>query len=184
MARKMSLVPKEMLANFEAKKEALNTQTNNPVLDEAVHLDREMKTVLDQKNLPEDVKMKLYGQALGRFLTFYKQQSIMAGNPPQVDNIAQIPSSVGKRPLSSSMESSSNNGHSQTGNANGNHTGGHLIKSRTVDFEDNQLHTPTDGSTPVNSLSFTSPQAPKLQKKTVPKRKNLKTLSVKKWLKY
>ena len=78
MARKMALVPKEMLASKEKK------NIPNPVVQQTLKLDQEMKNVLEQEGIPESQKMQMYGETLGKFLTFYKQQQIM-NQPPVVD---------------------------------------------------------------------------------------------------
>lgn len=65
----MALVPKDMLEKTQS--------IQNPVLQQTLKLDEEMKNVLEKKGLSEAKKMQMYGDALGKFLTFYKQNQIM-----------------------------------------------------------------------------------------------------------
>lgn len=71
MARKMALVPKEMLSTKEEK------SLLNPIAEKTLQLDQEMKTVLDRQDLPESRKMQMYAQILETFLNFYRQKKIM-----------------------------------------------------------------------------------------------------------
>jgi len=74
MARKMALVPQQML-------EALNQQRIlHPQETHVSTLDDELRLILDNKNLPPDIKCKLYSQAMNKFLNF--KNEVIEGPPP------------------------------------------------------------------------------------------------------
>ncbi|KAI8501300.1 hypothetical protein Bbelb_106740 [Branchiostoma belcheri] len=62
----MALVPQELLSTIQAKQQ----EQMSPLLNTAVGLDAEMRSVLERPDLPDDEKATLYQQLLQRYLTY------------------------------------------------------------------------------------------------------------------
>ena len=70
MAKKMYLVPKELLALIEEKQR----QHMSPLSKTVMHLDRQMEQTLDRPDLPPDQQVKLYDKQLQRWSTYQEKQ--------------------------------------------------------------------------------------------------------------
>lgn len=87
--KRMALVPHELISNLHAKQEQLN---DDPLLSSLVGLDADMQHII-HSNQPTDIKLKLYQQALQRYLFFKEQQR----EPYKIEVKSEAaPSSVGK----------------------------------------------------------------------------------------
>ncbi|KAI8479494.1 hypothetical protein Bbelb_240640 [Branchiostoma belcheri] len=62
----MALVPQELLSTIQAKQQ----EQMSPLLNTAVGLDAEMRSVLERPDLQDDEKATLYQQLLQRYLTY------------------------------------------------------------------------------------------------------------------
>ena len=78
-AKKMALVPHDMLSSFLTQQASLQ-----PEVSHLTNLDRDMKTILEDPSLPADIKQKKYSQALNRYMNF--RQEIMHPKPITVED--------------------------------------------------------------------------------------------------
>ena len=70
MAKRMALVPEEVLNRFEGK-QRLET---SPIISNMMHEDIEMSNILHNPNLPDAEKQKLYNASLERYLQLHQQK--------------------------------------------------------------------------------------------------------------
>ena len=70
MAKRMALIPEEVLDRFE-RKQRLET---SPIISDMMHEDMEMSNILNDPNLPDDEKQKLYNASMERYLELRQQK--------------------------------------------------------------------------------------------------------------
>ena len=68
MARKMSLVPSDVLQNLQRKQSIETSATSQQLMN----LDKEMQSVMSQE-LPASVKSKKYIETLKRYILFHRK---------------------------------------------------------------------------------------------------------------
>mgnify|MGYP002803574282 CR=1 FL=1 len=70
MAKRMALIPEEVLDRFE-RKQRIET---SPIVADLMHEDMEMSDILRDPNIPDDEKQKLYNANLERYLELRQQK--------------------------------------------------------------------------------------------------------------
>ena len=70
MAKRMALIPEEVLDKFE-RKQRIET---SPIVADLMHEDMEMSDILCDPNIPDDEKQKLYNANLQRHLELRQQK--------------------------------------------------------------------------------------------------------------
>jgi len=72
MARKMVLVPENYLSTLHQYQKVQTT----PLVKTLGELDTEMERILSRKDITDDVKVKLYNQAMQKYLEYEKQRKV------------------------------------------------------------------------------------------------------------
>ena len=67
-ARKVALVPQQLLSSLMAQ------QQFNPAINQLSELDKGMQSILENSNLPADIKMKQYSQLMHKYQTMKDQE--------------------------------------------------------------------------------------------------------------
>jgi hypothetical protein len=70
MVKKMALIPIEMLEQLRSSRPSSLTTLTNPVKDQAVKGMAEMRALLQDNSIPDDVKVTRYNEALSNYSTF------------------------------------------------------------------------------------------------------------------
>lgn len=75
-ARKMALVPAEMVDAVQTTAMPVQNLETSPATKAVLTVDAEMRTILEREDIPADTKIKLYNQTLQRFLKLDDQRKV------------------------------------------------------------------------------------------------------------
>ena len=102
-ARRMALVPEEMLDKFE-RKQKLET---SPIISNLLQSDKRMSDILERSDLGDDEKQKLYNMDMQRFLELRQQKNSQVPTVRFAPNIQEGNEAIPPEPLEAQLPQSS-----------------------------------------------------------------------------